>query len=149
MNGSSFLLVLRLALSLGLVFGLMWVAIRVMRGRDGFGRRQSMGNLEIVEQRPLTKNSSIAIVRIADQMLAVGITEHQITLLNSTPLDIPLELPLELPLDRALPAVDVTAVAAELPAALMPRPAQSPKSGGGLLDTLRDLTVRHEVGVER
>ena len=123
----------------------MWVAIRVMRGRDGFGRRQNMGNLEIVEQRPLTKNSSIAIVRIADQMLAVGITEHQITLLNSTPLDIPLELPV----DRVLPAVEVTAVPAELPPALMPRPAQSSKSGGGLLDTLRDLTVRHEVGVER
>ena len=192
MSSSTLLLLLRLGLSLGLVFGLMWVAVRVLRGRPGLLGRGAADQLEVLERKPLTKNASIAIVRVADQTLAIGVTEHSVTLLTSAPVgaDLAAELgslqqrvgPVEsqvtdldaTDLDvtdlevvdlgavtvrpsrspgaarrRAKPAVEP--VAAE-PVSAEPVPVESSASGRGsrsFLDTLRDMTVRHEVGVQR
>lgn len=138
MNSSTFLLLLRLGLSLALVFGLMWVVIRVLRGRDSMLRRHSNDSLEILERKPLTKGSSIAIVRIADRTVALGITEQRVTLLTPDGIELA---------DRFLDVPSAAMVELATPIDISAPPAA--RSSGSFLDTLRDLTVRHEERVDR
>ena len=70
MSSETFLLLLRLGFSLSLVFGLMWVAARVLKGRAGMLQRARLDHLEVLERKPLGKGSSIAIVRVGDDTLA-------------------------------------------------------------------------------
>ena len=79
MSSETFLLLLRLGFSLSLVFGLMWVAARVLKGRAGMLQRARLDHLEVLERKPLGKGSSIAIVRVGDDTLTVGITDNTIT----------------------------------------------------------------------
>lgn len=150
MNGETFVLLLRLGLSLSLVFGLMWVAGRVVRGKAITRRRTKVDHLEIVERKALTKNSSIAIVRVGGETLTVGITDANVTLLGHA--EIPLDA-IELPAD----AVDITtdASGASAPStpldltALTPATATTAAADGRRrtpLDALRDMTVRHIAG---
>ena len=145
------MLILRLGLSLGLVFGLMWVAIRVMRGRDGLARRNSTDVLEILERKALTKNTSIALVRVGDQALAVGITEQSITLLNASPIDPTSDGATEVVEIGGVSVTEIGAFESSTPVQLEigSAPAMTVKPSGSFLDTLRDLTVRHEVRVDR
>lgn len=135
MNGANVLLLVRLGFSLSIVFGLMWVAAKVMRGRAGNLRPARTDQLEIIERKPLTKGSSIAIVRIADQTYAVGITETQVTSLGVV--DLP----------SAVDGVIEVDAAPSVPGAIDLR---MPESNGtdrrGVLDVLRDKTVRHIPG---
>lgn len=82
-SASTLMLFARLLLSLGVVIGLMWVAANVMRKR-GFtgvaGRGAARGpQLELVARRPLGRNASIAVVRVGDRSIVVGVTDHQVT----------------------------------------------------------------------
>lgn len=129
MNSETFLMLLRLALSLSLVFGVMWVAAKAMRGRQGLTKRNSQDTLEILERKPLTKNSSIAIIRIADQTVAIGITDSNITLLTPEPFEVP-ELAIEV--ETVTPLEPTTGRQISI------------SSANSFIDTLRDLTVRHQ-----
>ena len=141
MSSESFLLLVRLGFSLSLVFGLMWVAAKVVRGKGGALKRASGERLEVIERKPLSRNSSIAIVRVGNETLAVGITENSVSLLG--PADVP---------DLELPVVEQSAaptngrlhdVAVDLRA---DRTAEPEGRGRNLIDTLRDITVRHVPG---
>jgi flagellar protein FliO/FliZ len=82
-SASTLMLFARLLLSLGVVIGLMWVAANVLRKR-GFtgvaGRGPTRGpQLELVARRPLGRNASIAVVRVGDRSIVVGVTDHQVT----------------------------------------------------------------------
>ena len=145
MSSESFLLLVRLGFSLSLVFGLMWVAAKVVRGKGGALKRTSGERLEVIERKPLSRNSSIAIVRVGNETLAVGITENSVSLLG--PADVP---------DLDLPVVEQSAeqsaaptngrlhdVAVDLRA---DRTAEPEGRGRNLIDTLRDMTVRHVPG---
>ena len=82
-SASTLILFARLILSLVVVIGLMWVAANVLRKR-GFtgvaGRRPGNGpEVELVARRPLGRNASIAVVRVGDRSLVVGVTDHQVT----------------------------------------------------------------------
>jgi flagellar protein FliO/FliZ len=84
--GSTLMLFVRLIVSLGVVIGLMWVAANVLRKR-GFagtsGRRGPRGpQLELIARKPLGRNASIAVVRVGDRALVVGVTDHQVTSLG-------------------------------------------------------------------
>lgn len=139
MNSETFLLLLRLALSLSLVFGVMWVAAKAMRGRQGLMKRNSQDTLEILERKSLTKNTSIAIVRIADQTVAIGITDSNITLLTPEPFEVP---------ELAIDVESVTAI--ELPmAGVAAGPVPDAPRATNFIDTLRDLTVRHQPSLGR
>jgi len=140
-SSESFLLLVRLGFSLSLVFGLMWVAAKVVRGKGGALKRASGERLEVIERKPLSRNSSIAIVRVGNETLAVGITENSVSLLG--PADVP---------DLELPVVEQSAaptngrlhdVAVDLRA---DRTAEPEGRGRNLIDTLRDMTVRHVPG---
>ncbi len=82
-SASTAMLFVRLIMSLGVVIGLMWIAANVLRKRGIAGTAGRGGvrgpNLEMVARKPLGRNASIAVVRIGERSLVVGITEHQVT----------------------------------------------------------------------
>jgi flagellar biosynthetic protein FliO len=76
----------RLIFSLSIVIGLMWVAANMLRKRGvaGFGAKRSGSSVqvELLARRPLTRNTSIAVVRIGERAMVVGISDHQVTKLD-------------------------------------------------------------------
>jgi flagellar protein FliO/FliZ len=74
-------LILRIGFSLLVIFAIMWVLAKVARkplaGRAG-------GALAVIGRQQLTRGASVAVVRVADRTLIVGVTEHQVTLLGET-----------------------------------------------------------------
>lgn len=139
MSSETFLLLLRLGFSLSLVFGLMWVAARVLKGRAGMLQRARLDHLEVLERKPLGKGSSIAIVRVGDDTLTVGITDNTITLLGHAEIDLEAEEPANA--DAKVIAIAPAAAPTDAPVVALP-------TGGkrSLLDALRDKTVRHVAG---
>ena len=86
MAGSTLLLFVRLLFSLGVVIMLMWGAAVFMKRRGiapGPGRRQGRGvQVELLARRPLGRNTSIAVVRVGERALVVGVTDHNVTKLD-------------------------------------------------------------------
>lgn len=147
MSSENFLLLVRLGFSLSLVFGLMWVAARVVRGRAGALHRAKVDHLEVIERKPLTKNSSIAIVRVAGETLTVGITDTNVTLLGQV--DLPEEPDDATTLESVAsvaPVVSLAAAPSRAAAARATGPlvtAGDPSGRRSFIDVLRDRTVRH------
>ena len=75
-------LVLRIGFSLLIVFGLMWGLAKLAR-RPLSGHRGT-GALSVLHRQQLSRTSSVAIVRVADRGLILGVTENQVTLLGET-----------------------------------------------------------------
>ena len=149
MSSENFLLLVRLGFSLSLVFGLMWVAARVLKGRAGALQRAKVDHLEVLERKPLTKNSSIAIVRVAGETLTVGITDTSVTLLGQVELtDLPADAPDPSPV--VAPTELTTMSSGPTPVAVERTPATIVAGAGAgrrsFLDVLRDKTVRHVAG---
>ena len=90
-SASTLALFARLIFSLAVVIGLMWAAANVLRKRGfaGLGnKRTARGPLvELVARRPLGRNASIAIVRIGERSMVVGVTDHQVTNLGEVEVD--------------------------------------------------------------
>lgn len=150
MSGSSFLLLLRLSLSLAIVLGLVWVAARVLRSRGALALRNPGSHLEVVERRPLGKSASVAVVRVGGKALLVGVTESRVELLRDCP---------ELDLEEAADQDDVVLLGAldgptERDGRAVPEPISATRRTGSLghavprpprmslMDALRELTVR-------
>jgi len=74
---------LRVVVSLGLVLALLWVAARYLsRSRSG----ASAGvDVDVLARVPLAQKSSLAVVRLGEQALVLGITESRVELLTSAP----------------------------------------------------------------
>lgn len=69
----------RLTLSLAVVLVVMALAGRLLRKQamPGFGRAGARaGVLEVVARQSLSRTASVAVVRVADQVLVVGVTDH-------------------------------------------------------------------------
>ncbi|HSF27035.1 MAG TPA: flagellar biosynthetic protein FliO [Actinomycetes bacterium] len=69
--------------SLGLVLLLIWAAARVLR-RTAHGK--ATGALEVLARQPLSRTASLAVVRVADRALVVGVAEGRVSLLTETDL---------------------------------------------------------------
>jgi flagellar protein FliO/FliZ len=71
-------LTVRIVFSLLVVFGLLWglakLARRPLAGRNG-------GALRVVARQQLTRGSSVAVVKVADRVLVLGVTDAGVTLL--------------------------------------------------------------------
>jgi len=83
-SASTLMMFVRLIISLGVVIGLMWIAANVLRKRGiagtGGSRKASAGpEVELVARKPLGRNASIAVVRVGDRSMLVGVTEQQVT----------------------------------------------------------------------
>jgi flagellar protein FliO/FliZ len=88
--GSTVAMLLRLAISLGIVLGLMAAAAAVMRrtgaGAAVGGRRRGLP-IEVVARHSVGRRSSVALVRAGGRGLVLGVTDHTITLLAETDAD--------------------------------------------------------------
>lgn len=74
---------LRLAVALGSVVGLIWLVSRGMnRGRAG----RVAGLTEVVARQPLSRAASVVVVRVGERTLVLGVTEQQVSLLTETEL---------------------------------------------------------------
>lgn len=152
MSGDTFLLLLRLGFSLALVFGLMWVAGRVMKGRAPLAGKRTTDHVEVLERKALSRTSSIAVVRVGEQVLALGVSDTNVTVLSEMPLaDIAVAatataMSTSTDLTPALNAgstFDTTATPGPVVVSSPSAPSPTPTSRQGWLDTLRDKTVRH------
>ena len=121
-------LLARLAISLAVVFGLMWVAARVLRKR-GLGSSKgstATSRIEVLARQGLGRTSSVQVVRVGGRTLVLGVTDAQVSVLAEAD---PLLLEAELAL-------------AALPAAPVQRSEAKPGSWGPFLEQLKERTVR-------
>lgn len=72
-------LMLRVGLSFTFVLGLMWFAARMLRGKMA---ARGSGVLEVLARQQVGRGASVAVVRVADRALVVGVTEHGISILG-------------------------------------------------------------------
>jgi flagellar protein FliO/FliZ len=83
-------LLVRVVVSLGVVLAVMAAAAAVLRrsgvvgaapvGKRGMRRRHLP--MEVIARHGLSRGSSLAIVRLGERALVLGVTEHQVTLLT-------------------------------------------------------------------
>ena len=83
---SSIALVVRVIVSLGVVLALMAGAAAILRrngvpGRGSAGGRRTPARVEVIARHGLGRASSVAVVRVGERALVLGVTEQQITLL--------------------------------------------------------------------
>jgi flagellar protein FliO/FliZ len=74
----------RLLVSLAAVLGVVWLISRRMRKT---GRGRASGLIEVLDRRQLSRNSSVAVVRVGDQALVIGVTDNQVSVLAETDAD--------------------------------------------------------------
>jgi flagellar protein FliO/FliZ len=74
-------LVLRIAFSLLVVLGLMWGLAKVAR-RPLVGR--GAGAIAVLGRQQLSRAASLAVVRVGDRALILGVTDAQVSLLGET-----------------------------------------------------------------
>ncbi|WP_433792346.1 flagellar biosynthetic protein FliO [Actinoplanes sp. CA-252034] len=77
-------LTLRVIASLLVVLMLMWLLAKAVR-RPYTSRRE--GILAVLNRQQLSRGSAVAVVRVADRALVLGITEQQVSLLGETDID--------------------------------------------------------------
>ena len=90
LDASVFSLLLRLALSLAIVIGLMMLLAAALRKRgvmvgNGGGsmrRSQSSQQVEVIARRGLGRSAQVAVVRAGGRTMVLGVTEHQVTMLG-------------------------------------------------------------------
>ncbi|WP_067479287.1 flagellar biosynthetic protein FliO [Actinomadura hibisca] len=140
--------ILRITLSLAVVLVLMWLLAKVARrplaGRGG-------DTVAVLARQQLTRGTSVAVVRVADRALVLGVTDAQITLLAETdPATVeraregaeqrePVALDADgadRPLDDDLSGLD------ESTASPLAGSALSPRTWTAALDVLRERTAR-------
>ena len=140
-----FELILRIGFSLLIVLGLMWGLAKLAR-RPLAGGRGGASALTVLTRQQLSRNASVAVVRIADTAMVIGITDGQITMLGETDLAA-IERHLApsaerrdaIAVDGDTPAVTpvVTTASGRLDGSLL-----SPRTWASTVDFLRERTVR-------
>jgi len=132
-------LVLRIGFSLLVVLGLMWAVARLVR--RPLSARRAHGTLAVLNRQQLTRNSEVAVVKVADRAIIVGVTENQVSLLGEADAAAfehhEHEQHVHLELDE-LPGVHpATPSASRLDRSLL-----SPRTWTSTLDFIRDRTSR-------
>jgi flagellar protein FliO/FliZ len=80
-----FELTLRIVFSLLVVLGLMWGLARL--ARRPLGTRHG-GLIDVLGRQQLSRGASVAVVRVVDKVLVLGVTDNQITLLGDADPDV-------------------------------------------------------------
>ena len=75
----------RLLVSLAAVLGLMWfVGRRVRKGSKGKTKNSRL--IDVLGRQQLSRNSSVAVVRVGEQALIIGVTDGTVNVLGETDL---------------------------------------------------------------
>lgn len=77
-------LVGRLLVSLAFVLGLMWLLARRVK-KPGRGKDSRL--IDVLGRQQLSRTSSVAVVRVMDQALILGVTDGQVSVLGETDLE--------------------------------------------------------------
>ncbi len=77
------MLIGRLLVSLAAVLGLMWVIARRVK-RTGPARGTTL--VDVLGRRQLSRTASVAVVRVGERALVLGVTDAQVTLIGETDL---------------------------------------------------------------
>jgi flagellar protein FliO/FliZ len=142
----------RVILSLAVVLVLLWLASRGVRRNQ---RRSTRGvDVDVLARQPLAQRASVAVVKVGDRALVLGVTESRVDLLS----DQPLESLLTVSAPESAPAPSTEPGFADSTESLMPKqprahitaPAKGPLAGSALspatwskaLDAVREMTVR-------
>lgn len=124
--------VIKAVASLAVVLVLVILAARGLRRLDRHGPRGARSDgtvgIEILARRSLSRRSSVAVLRIGERDLVVGVTDAQVTVLADT-------------LDRVHPAPMPTVTPAGSDASPVVPPGAAP-TAGNLLAVLRDKQGR-------
>lgn len=70
--------------SLAAVLGVMWVIARRVRKSGGVGKGTRV--IEVLDRSALTKSASVAVVRVGDRALVLGVADAQVSVLGETDL---------------------------------------------------------------
>src|SRR3954447_17674968 len=73
----------RVLVSLAAVLGVMWVIARRMRAG---GKTRATKLIEVLGRQQVSKGASVAVVRIGEQALILGVTDNQVSVLADTDL---------------------------------------------------------------
>jgi flagellar protein FliO/FliZ len=138
-----FELVLRIAFSLLVVFGLMWLLAKAAR-RPLSGKRAT-GNLSVLNRQQLSRGAAVTIVQVADKALILGVTDQQVNLLGETELSAFEKHPhlverrdsMAIAPDAVLPPSAHPGTSGRLDGSIL-----SPRTWSSTLDFLRDRTTR-------
>lgn len=92
----------RMLLALVLVLGVMWALARWARKPMGIGKGERV--MTVLARQQLSRSSSVAVLRLMDRALVLGITEQGVQLLTETELA-PIEQALTVPAPGRRPLV--------------------------------------------
>jgi flagellar protein FliO/FliZ len=133
-------LLLRVVVSLGLVLAVLWFAAKGLRSSQ---RRSRAGvDVDVLTRQPLAQKSSLAVVRLGDRALVLGVTESRVELLHETALADVL-LPAQAVADEpAVPGRSAVQLPAGAGAGRLTGSALSPQTWSRAVQVLREMTVR-------
>ncbi|WIM96096.1 flagellar biosynthetic protein FliO [Actinoplanes oblitus] len=80
-----FRLLLQVGFSLFIVLFMMWGLARALRRPFG---KSAHGHLAVLNRQQLTRGASVAVVRVADRAMVLGVTDGQISYLGEAELDL-------------------------------------------------------------
>nr|WP_275941637.1 flagellar biosynthetic protein FliO [Planosporangium mesophilum] len=89
---------IRIIFSLLVVVALMWGMAKL--ARKPLGIRKGGGLIEVLGRQQLSRGSSVAVVRIADKAMVLGVTDGQVSLIAETELSVIEEYQPEVALKR-------------------------------------------------
>ena len=128
-SASLTMVLFRLVLAVGVVVALLLFTARLTRRVGTKTHGTGRATLQVLARQPLSRNASVAIVAAGSRTFIIGVTDAHVTLLGEHPTDAPVSQPTEEAEDAH-------------PINLLGASQASPGSGGGLLDALRQRTVR-------
>lgn len=145
----------RLLVSLAAVLGVMWVLVRRVKRPGKGGNSKQL--IDVLSRQHLGRNSSVAVIRVMDKALILGMTETQMSVLGETDLDavmakLEAATPVRAPRPQRstagslTPAGSVAAVpvdgVSQRPTGRLAGSALSPAMWRQSIESLRDLTAR-------
>jgi flagellar protein FliO/FliZ len=142
-------LTIRIAFSLLVVIALMVGMAKL--ARKPLGIRRGGGLIEVLGRQQLSRGASVAVVRIADKAMVLGVTDGRVSLISEADLTTIEEYQPEPPVKREALSLESLDAAAGSPVASRPGGAMGTGLGGSVLspDTwkqtmqfLRERTVR-------
>lgn len=74
-------LLIRMTVSLAVIGGLLWLIQKVGRKRLGGLGRSAAAPIEITSRKQLSRTSSIALVRVGDRSILIGVTDTGVSLI--------------------------------------------------------------------
>lgn len=147
-DGSAVVLLLRMAVSLAVVLGLIVWAARALNRRQGglLGRPQRQVLVAVLGRQSLSRHAGLTVVQVGEEILVLGVTDAEVSLL--TTID-PATLPDPDPdVDPALQDEERTGFGASAAAEAAPYQQPVRPDAPSFADALRQaagLTVRRDV----